>query len=480
METGLQQAFPLKFPIPAGTAPGHHLLRLSVRFANGETQTDEFAFEVVRPTEPLPPLGRLALFDPKGETAAELRRWGIVAQAVGPADDLRGFDTLIIGKSALSPEGASPSLDRVREGLKVIVFEQSAAVLERRLGFRVAEYGLRQVFARVPDHPIISGLDPEELRDWRGSATLQAEQLNYTLRPRYGPTVEWAGLPLPRLWRCGNRGNVASVLIEKPARGDFLSLLDGGYSLQYSPLLEFREGRGVILFCQLDLTGRSEVDPVADGITKNLLRYVAQWKPGVPRTLTYSGDVEGREHLRAAGFLLKEAAPSVNDLAVFWRSNEPARPLAMFSSAGPLDPGVSTRSAEHISAYFAAPGTNSVFRGLGPADFHNRNPRNFTLLTGGGEILGDGVIGSAKNQSMVFCQMLPWQFDPAGPENQKRTFRRSAAALTRILSNLGAESQTPLVGRFANPVTVAEKRWRDGLYLDQPEEWDYPYRFFRW
>jgi len=25
-----------------------------------------------------------------------------------------------------------------------------------------------------------------------------------------------------------------------------------------------------------------------------------------------------------------------------------------------------------------------------------------------------------------------------------------------------------------------ERRWLDGLYLDAPEEWDDPYRFFRW
>jgi len=24
------------------------------------------------------------------------------------------------------------------------------------------------------------------------------------------------------------------------------------------------------------------------------------------------------------------------------------------------------------------------------------------------------------------------------------------------------------------------QRWLDGLYLDQPEEWDLPYRHFRW
>ena len=66
------------------------------------------------------------------------------------------------------------------------------------------------------------------------------------------------------MWRCGNRGNVASVLIEKPARGDFLPILDGGFSLQYSPLLEYREGQGMVLFCQMDVTGRTEQDPAAE------------------------------------------------------------------------------------------------------------------------------------------------------------------------------------------------------------------------
>jgi len=26
----------------------------------------------------------------------------------------------------------------------------------------------------------------------------------------------------------------------------------------------------------------------------------------------------------------------------------------------------------------------------------------------------------------------------------------------------------------------AEGRWTSGLYVDQPQEWDDPYRFFRW
>jgi hypothetical protein len=27
---------------------------------------------------------------------------------------------------------------------------------------------------------------------------------------------------------------------------------------------------------------------------------------------------------------------------------------------------------------------------------------------------------------------------------------------------------------------ASEKRWLDSFYMDIPEEWDDPYRFFRW
>ena len=47
---------------------------------------------------------------------------------------------------------------------------------------------------------------------------------------------------------------------------------------------------------------------------------------------------------------------------------------------------------------------------------------------------------------------------------------------------MGASGSTPILERFHSPVVApkAEKRWLDGLYLDLPEEWDDPYRFFCW
>ncbi len=200
-------------------------------------------------------------------------------------------------------DGAAPALKRVRDGLKVVVFEQTAEVLEKRLGFRVEEYGLRQVWPRVPDSPLLAGLKAENLHDWRGASTLLPPTLDYTLSPRYNgaPTVRWCGLEVTRLWRCGNWGNVASVLIEKPPRGDFLPILDGGYALQYSPLLEYREGRGLVLFCQMDVTGRTESDPAAETLADNILRYVDAWRPAPRRTAVYAGEPAGLAWLRACG-----------------------------------------------------------------------------------------------------------------------------------------------------------------------------------
>ena len=98
----------------------------------------------------------------------------------------------------------------------------------------------------LADHPLLAGhRRRSNLRDWRGEATILPPQLKYELRPMYGPDDQVVRHSrCTQVWRCGNRGNVASVLIEKPARGDFLPILDGGFSLQYSPLMEYREGKG--------------------------------------------------------------------------------------------------------------------------------------------------------------------------------------------------------------------------------------------
>ncbi len=506
VETGQQSRVPLLFALPTDLAPGEYRLAAKVEFDTGEMQTDEFAIHVLPAIVPPKVDGRVAVFDPKSETTELLRTLGIRFESVEVTMDLAAFDVLVVGKGALTVDGPAPDIRRVRDGLKVLVFEQTSEVLEKRFGFRVTEYGLRNVFPRVPDHPALAGLRAEHLRNWRGAATLLPPELKYELNPKFNsaPTVKWGDIPVTRLWRCGNQGNLASALIEKPARGDFLPLVDGGFSLQYSPLLEFREGRGLILFCQLDVTGRTERDPVAERLTANLLDYVSIWKPAPKRATVYVGDAAGRNSLIAAGFQPGEytggsltpdhvlivgpgggqkLSPHRDAVTAFLRAggNMLALGLDQADADAFLEFKVFFTKAEHINTVFDPPRFDSLLAGVGPADVHCRDPRTLPLVSAGASTVGNGVLALGTNLNLAFSQLAPWQFDYAKNYGLKRTFRRTAFLITRLACNLGAHSEAPLLTRWSSPPAATERgRWLEGFYLDQPEEWDDPYRFFRW
>jgi hypothetical protein len=180
---------------------------------------------------------------------------------------------------------------------------------------------------------------------------------------------------------------------------------------------------------------------------------------------------------------------------------------------------VHMRKAEHTASYFEPPAADSLLSGVAPADVHNRDPRKMPLVSAGATVLGDGVLAQARNANVVFCQFPPYTVSSAegtapsflvdgkdaleGKQraheqlNLRRTFRRTSFALARLLANMGVCAPTPLLSRFSIPVggdqpkpgpsvvrngdfSQTDGRWSQGLYLDQVEDWDDPYRFFRW
>ncbi len=443
IDTGQQARITLDLPLPTDLRPGAYDLTMTAHFSPAspaarrpaETQEDRFTIHVLPQAAPPTVAAKIALFDPKGETGTLLAALGIRCRSVAAGADLSEYDILIIGKAALTPEGPAPEISRVRNGLKVLVFEQTSEALEKRLGFRVQEYGLRNVFRRVPDHPALAGLTGEHLCDWRGASTITPPRLAYELSDTYNgaPTVRWCGLEVPRLWRCGNRGNVASVLIEKPARGDFLPLIDGGFSLQYSPLMEYREGRGMILFCQMDVTGRTEDEPAAARLVSNILSYLSSSRSAPRRRALFVGDPIGKRHLQHAGIAAgsyQGGALSPDQVLVVGRGGGEAlrkhRPaVAQWLKAGGhllaleldareanlfLPAPVRTTMREHIAAFFEPPGVASPFAGIGPADVHNRDPRRLPLVSGGATVIGNGVLAHTEQGNVVLCQLAPYSF----------------------------------------------------------------------
>ncbi|WP_347243931.1 carbohydrate binding domain-containing protein, partial [Thermogutta sp.] len=443
IETGQQCRQPVEISLPPTLPPGRYLLSADFLFSTGERQRDVFPLEVIPSAEKQTVANeikaqgaKIGVFDPVGETIDLLKQLGIAFRTIGAADDPSELDLLIIGKKALTVDGPAPSIEAVRSGLKVLVFEQTGEVMEKRLGFRIAEYGLRQVFPRVPDHPVLEGLSEEHFHDWRGSATLLPPRLEYLSSDRYAgaPTVRWCGLEVTRLWRCGNRGNVASVLLEKPQRGDFLPILDGGFALQYTPLVEYREGKGCVLFCQLDVTGRTERDPVAEQIVANMIRYLTARDRSLPpeRRAVYVGDMPGRMYLTRLGIPLEDAPDQkltaehvlIVGPGAGGQLEGKREEIANWLAAGGhilvlgmegkevnsfLPATVRTESREYINAFFSEPSFSCVFAGIAPADVHNRDPRNLPVLADGVERLCE-VLGQTNNDQIVFCQLLPFDF----------------------------------------------------------------------
>jgi hypothetical protein len=270
--------------------------------------------------------------------------------------------------------------------------------------------------------------------------------------------------------------------------------------------MEYREGKGMVLFCQIDVTGRTEDEPAGQMLARNMLNYVSAWRPTPRREVVYVGEPAGRQHLESAGVSLTpydKRKLSADQVLVVGPSggqklSGDAAVIADWLKKGGyllaigldeqeantfLPIKIRTKEQEHIAAYFEPFDFSSLAAGVGPADVHSREPRKIPLVSAGATIIGDGVLATAENLNIFFCQLAPWQFDRKQPQNVKRTFRRSSYLVSRLLANMGAAGSTSIPEYFHNPVDTSktdEKRWLNGLYLDVPQEWDDPYRFFRW
>ena len=441
-------------------------------------------------------------------TGKLLEGMGVRCQPVGANADVSAYDTLIVGKSALTVDGPAPDVACVRDGLKVIMFEQTSEVLEKRFGFRVTEYGLRWVFQRVPDHPLPAGIAGENLRNWRGEATIVPPRRDAGSNPQEYPQVRWSGIKLPRAWRAGCQGNVASVLIEKPAAGDFLPIVDGGFNLQYAPLLECREGKGVILFCQMDVTGRTEDDPAATRLARNILAYASAYSPPQRRTALYVGDPAGRTHFERAGVSLgnypggaltidqvlvvgtggaARLAPHKDAIASWLKAGGHLLAVGLNEADAnaflPFEVGMNEQ--EHMASFFEPLGNDSLLAGVGPADVHNRDPRELSLVSKGASVVGDGVLAVGENANVVWRSLIEYQYFSPDEEWRQFTFlaqsKDTADTKTRFQVWHGNASTVWFADMRIVPCEPpTQGRWLTGLYLDTPTEMHDPYRFFRW
>ena len=450
-------------------------LKAAFTFAGGAVQRDAFALETYAPAKTAR-VENILLCDPVGLTAKAFDRLGIAYGRTDGRTALPDAARLVVGRGALTRTLFNDVVvPAARRRGRVLIFEQDKETLES-IGFRAQNYGLRNAFARYLEPRL--ALTGAKLRDWNGAATLIPTHLQNLAEIETGyPRERWAGFDNTRVWRCGNRGSLASVLPEKPSVGDWRALVDGAFDLQYAPLLDWMVERGRITFCQLDVTARTVADPVADDLVHALVARLADpvtwpkwpralgqraWLAGLAYQIPIKQDPDDRE---SGAYLVSSGAVKPADFDA--QIAKGGRALLLGLTAEEI--------AQWSPVKLAAAPTNGCYasrieklppelNGLSNGDWAWHGALAFTAFT---EPAADGnealrVVRHGKGV-LVFWQTPPWTIDADAKPYLRTTKRRANAMLARLMGNLGFVS-TALSVRYGD-VPVAE---------------DDPYRYYRW
>jgi len=479
---------PFEFRVPAVSQRAQGEITAAVAVDGKTLPVKSFALQVYpeRAVKDWTPVG-WALFDPVGKTRKALATGGLKLPAL-KADDVlpEGLKVLIIGCNALetaADAGVFAGLaERVANGLQVVVFEQTAASLTKTFGLRCFTPGARRVWLRDSAHPILAGLANEDLADWRGATTLGPLD---GLPASLDDSQRWK-----RVWRCSRNGVVASTLVEKPHTGSFRPLLDTGFDLRYTPLWESVDGAGRMIFCQLDVTDRIGLDPVADTILDNLIGDLKNGRVPVRRTVTVAaqttpvGDKDTVLVLSSGSAAwLKDHAAAVRTflagggkLLAAGLSDADGEALARASGDG-FTVGRKTLWLNPLSGRLP-----NAFRGVSPADIHWRKKLSVTSVAtvpDGGWRSETGVLASIPVGSgeIVWIVASPKDFNPEKRPDLVFTKVNTDRLYTIVMNNLGVHMGTHWPACLGPHAAQADDA---AFYTDKRVPRDDPYADMRW
>jgi hypothetical protein len=486
VKPGSRAFVPFEFRSTATLHPGIHEIQAEFNFEGKgikENASHNFKFTIMAKPEIIKNLPPVALYDPKGLSEKLLIKLNIPYKKVGLDDDFTQYKTLIIGREALNSTDKLPNLDGVRDGLNVLIFEQSTALMER-LGFRINEQGLRRLFPRMSEHPVLEGFSPEMLANWRGEATLLSPYLDYS--QFFCPEWQWCGFKNTRVWRCRNRGTLANVLLEKPSIGNFSPVLDGGFALQYAPLLEYKEGKGHILFCQVEVSSRSEDCSAGELLAVNLINYIRTAPPVTEKNFAVIAGEKFKKLLKDLRLQGEKPLYSDAEVIIVGPGAHAYPDLTKEVSKGKtlLTFGLSSRELKsilpeievqdnHKTPSMTAEFNHRMLDGVSNLDTYFQTRLDFSTVNGkelSAFNVGDGVC--------VTVGVSPEMLDYNKLFRLRSSFRRRLFLMTQLLRNSGIASACPMLDRFKS--APQSQPWLNSYYIQVPIANDDPYRYYHW
>jgi beta-galactosidase len=281
---GVPTMYPIEFTAPEASERRELQLKIQPVDLQSPFQSDTFDVQVFPRPAAVAAAGKVLLFDTAGETTRMLARAGVAAEPLGEQADLRRAALVVVGKKSYGPEFRRLAaklrlLHAVEEGLNLLVFEQTSPDV---LGLKLTERSLRDAFIAEPGHPLLAGLRPADLVNLRGQSDLVEAYPDVTP----GTERVWP----ERGYKWGNRGVVSTFVFRKPHYGPFRPVLECGFDLVDSPLLESQWGGGRIVLCQVDVSSRHGADPVSTQLVNQALSWLTRRGDASSRRYACVGD----------------------------------------------------------------------------------------------------------------------------------------------------------------------------------------------
>ncbi len=466
---------PIEFIAPDTDRRVDLKLKLTVHEDTEWIATDELPLTIM-PRSSEPDLDRrVVLFEPESTATRDwLNKLGVSTVAWKDQTEWRPTDLLIVGRDALASAYRLPfTSEDVAAGLNVIIMEQKPTVWES-LGFATCENMPRYMFARDQASPVLAGLEPSDLINWRGTPDLLPEFKRLrTHDTRRAP--KWT-----------NTHALACSSIKTPEVVGFRAITVCEFDLQYTPLLQWTHGRGRVWFNCLSVEQRIGASPPATRLMSNLLALAGtdEMNRPVARRVLYRGNDEDRNLLERLGVEITNARSldQPNRTILVLGANFERVPLEQLNryaddgatvvvlardQAGlrKLDLKGERRSVQSIPL----PSQPSpLFRGIGGSMIRWRCPLEVLALTDEAlTVSADGVIAerSQGEGRWVYIQVRPDRVseavgdDTARAEAVQLSEARLRQLLATVLTNVGVDVAPPFAQRLTTPNRGPQYRW---------------------
>ena len=472
LKAGERRFFPCRVSLPEVSKKTDGKIRISGTI-DGNAFSDSFPFSIY-PPQTANTMQEIAVWDTaENRTLQRLREMGFRATAYrGGKVPAR---TLIIGEGGLN--GQLPDFREIAtfvdDGGTLVLLTNSPEIWRNRFGLRVARQVSRYAF-RIPtqvNHPVLDGLDDDALHNWRGAS------LNHPHYRNLNPKDNLTAYPMYG-WHVSTTGAVSSGMIEKPHASGLTPLLEGEFDLAWSPLLEKTKGRGNLILCTLDLVNRTERDPAADKILKQLVEYAVQCRPADTRTTSFLGPPGSAAAKLLSAMQLEfrcttQLPPPAGLLIVAGNSPVPASALKGFVERGGRLLWLAPESLPIGSMHFEKKvfgkltGLTSEpeFRGISLSDIHLKIDLPGVAASPG---TADGLIGFQRlgRGSIVTLQLTPYMLNVSDRPYLKFTRWRLTRLLAQLITNAGGEFLhdrqllNPRLSNSETKVVTLPKLWK--------------------